>query len=328
MRNSRSSAVLATLVGIGLTSAVPAAAQRLSFERSYDVPGEATLDVRTIRGRIDISAGETARVIVRGTATVRVGLDVPLNAYEIAKAVAANPPVQRDNDTIRLRPPTAEEEQRAVTISYEVTVPKGIRVISATDSGATSVRGVGGAVSARTQSSAITLADLGGKTDVTTGSGAISINGVGGDLTVTNESSGITLRNLGAGLRVRTQSGAVNATFIGRGNVDVETSSSLIDLSGVNGGLAAHSNSGSIRIAGVPAAPWRVTTGSSRIELGIDRNTTFTLDAKSDSSDVELEGVVVDGRTAKGVANGKVGAGGPLVQAASRSGRIRIRSER
>jgi hypothetical protein len=78
----------------------------------------------------------------------------------------------------------------------------------------------------------------------------------------------------------------------------------------------------------VPAAPWRVTTGSSRIELGIDRNTTFTLDAKSDSSDVELEGVVVDGRTAKGVANGKVGAGGPLVQAASRSGRIRIRSGR
>jgi hypothetical protein len=326
MRNSPSRAVL--IAGIVLISAIPAAAQRVSFERSYDVPGGATLDVTTIRGRIDVSAGESARVIVRGTATVRVGLNVPLNAYEIAKAVAANPPIQRDNETIRLRPPTAEEEQRAVTISYEVTVPKGSRVVSVTDSGATSIRGVSGPVSARTDSSAINLGDLGGKADVTTGSGAITINGVGGDLTVTNESSGISLRNLGAGLRVRTQSGAVNATFIGRGNVDVETGSSLIDLAGVNGGLAAHSNSGSIRIVGAPAAPWRVTTGSSRIELGIDRDTMFTLDAKSDSSDVELDGIVVDGRTAKGVANGKVGAGGPLVQAASRSGRIRIRSGR
>jgi hypothetical protein len=326
MRNSPSRAVL--IAGIVLISAIPAAAQRVSFERSYDVPGGATLDVTTTRGRIDVSAGESARVIVRGTATVRVGLNVPLNAYEIAKAVAANPPIQRDNETIRLRPPTAEEEQRAVTISYEVTVPKGSRVVSVTDSGATTIRGVSGPVSARTDSSAIDLGDLGGKVDVTTGSGAITINGVGGDLTVMNQSSGITLRNLGAGLRVRTQSGAVNATFIGRGNVDVETGSSLIDLAGVNGGLAAHSNSGSIRIIGVPAAPWRVTTGSSRIELGIDRNTMFTLDAKSDSSDVELDGIVVDGRTAKGVANGKVGAGGPLVQAASRSGRIRIRSGR
>jgi Toastrack DUF4097 len=99
----------------------------------------------------------------------------------------------------------------------------------------------------------------------------------------------------------------------------------VIDVSGVHGGLAANSSSGSIRIDGVPTSPWRVTGGSGRIELGIDRSTAFTLDAKSGSSSVSLDGIAFDGTTSKGLATGNVGGGGPLVQAASRSGAIRIR---
>jgi hypothetical protein len=307
-----------------LTSTVPLAAQRFSFEQALDAPDQVTVDVVTERGRIDVSAGEAGKVMIRGTVTVRVGLNVPLDAVAIAKRVAAKPPVQRENDTIRLRPPDGDDERRSVTIAYEVMVPKGTRVVTRTDSGATSIREVSGPVSVSTESAAIDLRDLGGSAEIRTGSGGVRASSVGGAVNVSTESSSITLRNLGAGLRARTQSGALNVTFVGKGDVDVETGSSAIDLSDVNGGLSATSSSGAMRISGVPTSPWRVGGGSGRIELGIDRNTMFTLDARSDSSDVELDGFGVDGTTRKGVAAGNVRGGGPMVRAASRSGRIRV----
>jgi putative adhesin len=307
-----------------LTSTAQLAAQRYSFERTLDAADQATVDVTTERGRIDVSTGEVRKVTVRGTVTVRVGLNVPLDAVDIAKRVAANPPIQRENGTVRLRPPAGEDERRAVTIAYEVIAPKDARVVTRTDSGATTVRGVSGAVSVSTQSAAIDLRDLGGSAEIRTGSGGVRASSIGGDVNVSTESSSITLRNLKSGLRARTQSGAVNVNFVGKGDVDVETGSSAIDLSEVNGGLSVTSSSGAIRVTGVPVSPWRVGSGSSRIELGIDRNTTFTLDARSDSSDVELDGFAVDGTTKKGVAAGTVRGGGPVVRAASRSGRIRV----
>ena len=324
MSTSRVRLVLVVL--LAGTSAVPAWAQRVSFERAFDVSKDAVLDVSTIRGRIDVSAGEGSRIMVRGTATVRVGITVPANAHAIARGVAANPPVQQERDTVRLRPPSGEDQLRAVTISYEVIVPAGTRVTTVSDSGAIAIRDVSGAVSVRTQSSAIALRDLGGAADVTTGSGAVTAWGVGGNMKVSTESSAITLRGLGAGLQARTQSGAIDATFRGRGDVDVETGSSAIDLVGVNGGLAVRSNTGRVRVSGTPSSPWRVIDGSGRVDLAIERSARFTLDANSDSSTVVVEGFTLDGRTAKGLAEGKVGGGGPLVQAATRNGAIRIRA--
>jgi DUF4097 and DUF4098 domain-containing protein YvlB len=317
-------------VGLGVlltsTSAVPALAQRVAFERSFDVSNDAVLDVSTIRGRINVSAGEPGRIMVRGTATVRVGLTVPADAYAIAKSMAANPPVQQDKNTIRLRPPMEEEQRRAVTISYEVIVPRAIRVNIASDSGAITIRDVSGAVLVQTQSSAIDLRDLGGAADVATQSGAVNAWGVAGDMKVSTGSSPITLRGLGAGLRARTQSGAIGATFRGRGDVDVETGSSAINLDGVNGGLTVRSNTGRIRVSGVPSSAWRVIDGSGRVDLAIERSARFTLGATSDSSTVAVEGFMLDGKTAKGLAEGKVGGGGPLVQAATRNGAIRVRA--
>jgi hypothetical protein len=125
-------------------------------------------------------------------------------------------------------------------------------------------------------------------------------------------------------LRVRTQSGAVEGTFRGRGNVDVGTASSQIDLVGVKGALTATSNSGRIRISGLPTAPWQVTSGSGSSDLDFDSGAALTLDARSGSGSVRVDGSALQGSTSKGSASGTVGGGGPLVRASSRSGSIRI----
>ncbi len=304
--------------------ALPASAQRVAFERSYTVGAAPTLDVTTIRGKIDVSVGTADRIVVRGSATVRVGLSSPAEAYELVKKVAANPPIQQDGDTIRLRPPSAAEEQRAMTVAYDVTVPRGTVVRANSDSGETTIAGISGHVSVRTQSAAISLRDLSGDTDVTTQSGAVSADSVAGNLNISTQSSRVSARNLGGGLRVRTQSGAVDATFSGSGNVDIGTASGAIELIGVNGGLTATSNSGRIRISGSPTATWQVTSGSGSFDLDFDSNAKLTLDARSGSGSVRVDGSSLQGSTAKGSASGMVGGGGPLVRASTRSGSIRI----
>jgi DUF4097 and DUF4098 domain-containing protein YvlB len=319
-----SAPVLVIAAALVLAAASPSSAQRVAFERTYMAGAMPTLDVSTIRGKIDVSVGDVDRIVVRGTATVRPGLSVPSNAYEMAKRVAANPPIQQDGATIRLRPPTDPDEQRALTVAYDVAVPRGTTVRTSSDSGATTISGVAGQVSVRTQSAAIEVRDLGGDAEVTSGSGAVQADSVAGNLRVSTASSSVSGRNLGAGLRVRTQSGAVEGTFRGRGDVDISTGSSGIDLVGVNGGLVATSSSGRIRVSGLPSAPWQVTGGSGSFDLAFDSSAKLTLDARSGSGSVRVEGSGLEGSTAKGSAAGTVGGGGPLVRASSRSGSIRI----
>ena len=115
--------MLLGVIAFGAGSASPALAQRFPFERSFDVTGPSALDVSTIRGKIDVTVGEPGRIVVVGTATVRVDWNVPSNAADLARKVAANPPIQLEGQTLRLRPPSDPADQRAVTVSYQVRVP-------------------------------------------------------------------------------------------------------------------------------------------------------------------------------------------------------------
>ena len=300
--------------------------QRFHFERSFDAPPGTVVDISTIRGAIEVSGGVGPRVAVRGTATVRLGFNVPVNAIELARKVAANPPVGQEGETIRLTQPALDEERRAMTVSYVVSVPPGVELRTSTDSGATAITGVTGRVSVTTQSGGTDLARLGGSAEVNGSSGAVRVDAVAGDLAVKTQSGAITLRGLGRGLRVRTQSGGVVARFVGQeGQSDVETHSSSIDLVGVRGGLNAVSNNGHIRVAGAPGAAWDVMVGSSSIELFFDRSTPLELDATSGSGDVYVTGLRLDkASSAKGSHTGTLGGGGPLVRASTRSGSVRI----
>jgi hypothetical protein len=299
-------------------------AQRLPFERAFDVGAGAVLDVSTLRGKIEVLAGDRRHVSVHGVVTVRVGVDVPAGALELAKKLAASPPVAREGNTVTLRPPTDAADRRAVTISYQVHVPPDTEVRTDSDSGATSVSGVSGRVTVRTQSAAISLASLSGAVDVTTGSGAVTADGSAGVLSVKTSSSGFKGTHL-ASLQLRTNSGAVTATFSGEGDATVETGSGSIKLNGLRGGVAVTTQSGRIQVEGTPARPWTARAGSSAIELSVASGTGFSVDASSHSGDVTVEGAAVEGATTKHKVTGSVRGGGPLMQATSQSGAIRIR---
>ena len=316
---------LLAVIVLGCTIGVvaPAFAQRLPFERSFDITDGARLDVSTIRGKIDVTVGDPGRVVVAGTVTVRIGWDVPANAADIARKVADQPPIERDGSTIRLRPPADNAHQRAVTVAYQVRVPRDTEVVTVSDSGATTIRDVAGAVSVRTQSGAIELHQLGATASVTTGSGGVSADGVGGALNVTTSSSAFTGRSMNGNVRVRTSSGAVDVGLSGPGDVDIETSSSAIRIAGLRSALRATTQSGRVIVEGAPAGTWKVSTGSGSVELSITAPA-ITIDATSGSGSVRLDGSHVEGTISKRRLEGTVGGGGTPVTIASRSGSIRL----
>jgi DUF4097 and DUF4098 domain-containing protein YvlB len=315
---------LTFVFGCSLCVATSAAAQRLPFERSFDVGAAPRLDVSTMRGKIDITVGEPGRIVVGGAVTVRVAWDVPANAVDIARKIADSPPIERDGSTIRLRPPAERADQRAVTINYQVRVPPDTEVISISDSGATSVDGVQGSVSVRTQSGAIELNRLGGKTEVTTGSGAVRVDTIAGGLTVKTASSAISAEAIGGTVHVRTGSGAVDLGLARGGDVDVETASSAIRVRGAKGSLSAVTQSGRITIEGAPAAAWKISTGSGGVDLSLG-DSGFDVDASSRSGSVTVEGARPQGSVSQRRVAGKIRGGGSLISVESRSGSIRFK---
>jgi DUF4097 and DUF4098 domain-containing protein YvlB len=308
-----------------LAIAAPAAAQRFAFERSYDVGSSPDIDVSTTRGKISVRVGEPGRVTVTGAATVRLGLNVPFNAVDLARKVAAQPPIERSGDRLRLRSPSDPVENGAMTVNYDVRVPPNARIVAVSDSGALDVRDVAGHVEVRTQSSSIALSDLGGTADVDTGSGAVTVDRVEGIVRISTSSSGITARGLRGGLRARTASGRVFGSFAGAGPVDVQTQSSAIDLNGVSGALTTFSESGHTSITGVPSASWSVSSGSSGIDVDFASSVNATLLASTGSGTVYTPDRLVTGSIDKRRVEGAIGSGGPEVRLASRSGSIRVR---
>jgi hypothetical protein len=325
----RPCALFVSAIAILASSAAPAIAQRLPFERSFDAGPATVLDISTIRGKIDVTAGGAGRVVVAGTVTVRVGVDVPANALEIARKIADRPPIAQDGKILRLRSPSDATERRAVTVSYQVRVPAGTDVLAVSDSGATTVRGAAGAVTVRTQSGSIELHQLGGVVAVTTGSGAVIVDGAAGALTASTSSSSFTARALGGSVHVRTSSGAVDVAITGDGDADVETGSSSIRLRGLRGGLKATTQSGRVIVQGTPVRPWTVNTGSGSIELDIAgraAGAAFSIEAASRSGSVSVEGAELKDSPSKRKVTGTIGAGGPLVHLESGSGSIRVRT--
>ncbi len=231
--------------------------------------------------------------------TIRVGWDVPANAADLARKVVEHPPIERDGATVRLRPPSDAAERRAMTVNYQVQVPPGAQVLAVSESGATTINGVAGAVTVRTQSGAIDLSTLGGAVEVTTGSGAVSVDGVADGLTVTTGSSSFTGRSLRGGLRVRTSSGTLDATLVGTGDVDVETGSSAIRLRGVRGSVTALTQSGRVSLEGVPAGIWDASSGSGAIDIVVQPAARFAVEAVSRSGSVKVVGVSVQGSVSK-----------------------------
>jgi DUF4097 and DUF4098 domain-containing protein YvlB len=304
--------------------ATPAVAQQVSFERSFTTTSAVRLDVSTLGGRIALRSGPPGQVLVRGTATVRVAFDTPANALELARQIAANPPVEQNGDVIRLEPPKDPAQRRAATVAYEVLLPPGTTVYARSNSGEIIAADLPASSTLQTDSGKIDVMTSSGDLDVTTGSGAVTVRGARAGLKVRTGSSAIGIRDAGGPVSVRTQSGAVTIDVAPTAEVNVETGSSAIVVDGAHRTLSARSQSGAIRVAGRAGGAWNIINGSGRVELTVNQADAAQFDLSNRSGTISVPDNLVTSSATKRRVEAKLGTGDHPVTVDSGSGAITL----
>ncbi|HTV00174.1 MAG TPA: DUF4097 family beta strand repeat-containing protein, partial [Luteitalea sp.] len=239
--------VPALVLSLGLGAS--AQAQQVPFSQTVDAGAAPTVAIETTRGQVEVTGADVPRLEVAGTVVVRLGLNVPADALDLARAVAKAPPVTVTGSQVRLSLPADERARQAVIVHWRVRVPRAA------------------AVDIRTASGEIRLSDVRGAARADTGSGAVSVIGATGGLTVASRSSAIDLARLAGDVRVRSGSGSVRIAMSGPGAIDAETRSSAIEIDGASASLQARSGSGAIEVGGRPTADWQIETRSSQIRI-------------------------------------------------------------
>ncbi|MFI5729733.1 DUF4097 family beta strand repeat-containing protein [Kribbella sp. NPDC051587] len=159
------------------------------------------------------------------------------------------------------------------TADYEVTVPRGTKVVGENGSGDLTLTGVAGI-------------------DADSGSGKVELADVTGDVKLDLTSGDVSIRNLAGRLQVKGNSGDIDAEGLRGGAVEVETSSGDIglDLAEAND-VQVKGTSGDVDIT-APGG-YRVTTdtrsGDVENNLGNDTAGTHSLSATTVSGDIELD---------------------------------------
>jgi DUF4097 and DUF4098 domain-containing protein YvlB len=319
-------AILAGLTALLLTAPRPALAQAPTFDLSFPVSGDAALDATAESGDIVVRSGEGSSIQVRGRVEVRRGWQVPSNAAELARQVAAQPPVSQHGQTVTLARIADETARRAVSISYEVTVPARTAVTARSGSGNVLVQGVQLAVAARSGSGDVRVQGAGGDADLRSGSGDIDVDGVAGTARVNTGSGSVRARGIGAGLHASTGSGDIDATLTGRGDVQTSTGSGSIRLTGIVGAVQASTGSGDVDVTGTPTGTWKLSTASGRVGVDVPDDAGFTLDARTSSGSLNLDvPLTTQGRMDRRRVQGQVRGGGPALELSTASGSISVR---
>ena len=155
---------------------------------------------------------------------------------------------------------------------YEVTVPRGTKVVGENGSGDLSITGVAG-VDTKARSGQVELRDIGGDVKLDLTSGDVTVNGLTGRLDVKGNSGDIEATNL-------------------HGPVDAQTTSGDIELNLAEpNNILAKGTSGDIEIT-APGDSYRVdtTTRSGEVDntLGNTTSATNTLTATTVSGDIDL----------------------------------------
>ena len=285
-----------------------AAAQPQTFEKTLTVGAAPSLEVVSDSGNISVRAGSGSAIIVKGTVTVRTGWGAPANAAELARQVAAAPPIVQTGDSVRVGRISDEAVRKAVSVAYDITVPAATAVEASAGSGAIAVTGVRRDVKASAGSGDITATAIGGPVSLRTGSGSIAA------------------KDLAQAAQLSSGSGDIVAALTGQGDVRASTGSGDIQLTGVIGLVQASSGSGNVQVNGKPTGDWKLSAASGSVRVQLPAEQGFTLDASTASGDFDVAGpLTVQGKIEKRRIQGTVRGGGPTLHLSTASGDIAVR---
>jgi hypothetical protein len=250
---------------------------------TFETPQPVDLRLEVSRGRVSITAEETAQTTVE----VR-----PLHDDAESRALFEGTEVRQDGDRISIISPRGERifPWRSGAIEVLVRLPKASRADLRLESARLEAVGELAAVRLSSGSGEARL-DNCASLDAMLGSGALRVTQVNGTCDVKTGSGRIEVRETGGEARMTTGSGAVRVDHAG-GVLTVMAASGSIEIGEAEAGADLHTASGRILVDRVRQGRVRARTASGAVDIGVAGGAAAWLDVSSVSGRVEsdLEG--------------------------------------
>jgi hypothetical protein len=206
-------AVLSTIIALAGPAVCFGQAAEGSFERTLKVSGELTLEVATGSGRIEVHAGNSDTVVIRGRIQANNSWFASESPAERVRRIEQNPPIAQDGNSIHVGQVGDLDRYDNVSISYDITVPEATQLRAAAGSGAIRAEGIKGPARVTTGSGSIDLGSIAGAVDARAGSGRILVHGLGSGIVARAGSGSVTLQlspTAAFDLSARTGSGGID----------------------------------------------------------------------------------------------------------------------
>jgi hypothetical protein len=292
------------------------------FDRTLNVTGTVDLDVQTCSGDIILRTGDPSKVEIHAKIHGSGWGDVEQHIQEIEN----NPPIEQNGNTIRIGHIENRDWKHNISISYELIVPSQTKLRSESGSGDQRADGISGPADMNSGSGSLHVKNIGAEVRVRTGSGDIELETIRGNAHASAGSGTIRAIGIGGGLSASSGSGDVKLEQTAAGDVEISTGSGDVEIKGVKGGAKVTTGSGSITAQGDPTGDWRLHSGSGMVTVDFPPQAAFNLVARTSSGNIETtHDISVQGKISPRELQGKVGAGGPLVELSTSSGAIEIR---
>jgi len=197
-----------------------------------------------------------------------------------------------------------------------------------TSGGSLTCKRITGSVAGHTSGGSITCEGIAGSLSVRTSGGSIKLSGIEGPFEAKTSGGSVTAVDLTGDGSLRTSGGRINVESC-RGALDTKTSGGSISIAGLKGNLTAHTSGGGIsaELLSSPSGDCTLKTSGGGIDISLPRESNVTIYAKASGGKVHTDipvTVTVQGEIGRGLLEGNIGSGGPLVSLKTSGGGIRI----
>lgn len=201
---------------------------------------DGTIDLSNLSGDIIVTGWSRREVHIKATSE-RSNLDLDISSSRISLEIEG-----RGSWGSRSRGETR----------YEVSVPRGARVIARSTSGDVTLRGTGGEVDAGSTSGDVLVEDAARRIELSSVSGDVTGRALKGTIEATSVSGSVEVENAEGEVHAGTTSGDVVLTNVTSRDVEASTTSGEITFSGdlaADGRYEFHSHSGTVQLT-IPAS--------------------------------------------------------------------------
>jgi len=206
------------------------------IDTTFAFPKSGTIDLSTLSGDVIVTGWNRNEAQVKASSERgRLSLDISASRFSLEEDVRGS----------------NWRSRRRTETRYEVSVPRGVRVIARSTSGDVTVRGTGAAVEASSTSGDVRVDDASGRIELSSVSGDVNASELKGTIEATSVSGSVEVENADGEVHANTTSGDITLDRISSRDIEASTTSGEISFTGDvanDGRYEFHSHSGTIEL--------------------------------------------------------------------------------